>query len=352
MSSEIKKNQKNQNKMLKNIQESVLKFFQKIEVAQKLAHQPLWLAFSGGVDSSVLLHLIFNLGLRPGLIHVNHQVSPHSEAWAQHAKEVAKHYGLPLEIKILPAFHADSGESFEAWARDQRHDIFKEILSAGGLIFLGHHLDDQAETFLLQLLRGAGPKGLSSMPAEKKLGNGFLLRPLLSASREDIENYASFYEIAYVNDESNENLRFKRNVLRHEVLPILKAHFAGCLESVSRAAMLCAHESELLSELIDEKLLDLVNPSEPDVFYFKKNTFQEASPAMQRQLLRAWLMQVLGCSLNQRHLVEIEKLLTAEHWPQACFEVALSGNGNSPKNGKDRIRIFREKMSLRCVKVI
>jgi tRNA(Ile)-lysidine synthase len=343
-----KVDQEDQNllKLTQKIQESASKTLREIVHAES---QSLWLAFSGGVDSSVLLHVIFNLGFKPNLIHINHGFSKNSHAWAEHAQRVAEQYDLKIEIRSLKDLKdlkdqkPEEGESLEAWARDQRHQIFAEILSEGGALFLGHHGDDQAETLLLQLLRGAGPRGLSSMAEQKFLGKGKVLRPLLSISRLEIETYARFYQLSYVTDESNQDLRFKRNALRHEVLPILKQYFPGCLSTISRTARLCADESELLAELIDQKLLAVVNPAEPQCFYFKNSVFQESSPKMQRQLLRGWLGKILHRALNERHLREIEKLLTAEHWSQSKFEVSTGKNS--------RIRIFREKSCLRCIAI-
>ena len=334
-----------------------------------MTKKQLWLAFSGGIDSSVLLKAVCDLGVRPNLIHINHALSINASHWADHAIATGAAYGLRVVVRTLES-QPKLGDSLEAWARECRYEIFRELLSEGGVLLLGHHLDDQAETLLLQLLRGAGPKGLASMANQRMLGNGCLFRPLLSISREKIEIYArecagkeDNADFKWVTDESNENLKFKRNVIRHEVLPILKKHFPGCLSTLERTSRLCADESELLAELVNAELLELVDlgdlshlghlsdlkePSLNDLeksacsrFYFKREGFQKVSPKMRRQLLRAWLQQSLGQGLNERHLGEIEKLLDAEHWSQSKFEVDILVDGRT-----SRALLTREKLCL------
>ncbi len=277
------------------------------------------------MDSSVLLHLLVEAGFKPQLIHINHGLSPQAERWAAHAKQKAEYYQLACEVRCLSS-RPSKGESLEAWARTARYEIFAECLREGGTLVLAHHLDDQAETFLLQGLRGAGPKGLSSMAIKKPFGKGFLFRPLLSLSREELQAYAVVHQLSWVEDESNQNLKFKRNVLRHEILPLLKTHFPGCLSTLSRSARLCAEETEVLNECVQEKLALLVERQTEGShrFYFKREAFRLASPLLQRQLLRAWIFSISAQALNECHLKEIEKLLNAEHWGKSKFEVTAN----------------------------
>lgn len=289
--------------------------------------QKIFLGFSGGLDSSVLLHALWQLDFKPTLIHINHGLSPQANDWALHAKTVAKQYQLPCEVFTLndqPAL----GESIEAWAREARYKIFSSLIQKEDWLLLAHHLDDQAETFFLQLLRGAGPKGLSSMASHHPFGSGFLIRPLLSLSRKEIQAYADQQKLTWISDESNEQIKFKRNFLRHHIFPALKEHFPGCLSTIARSARLCADESEVLNELLQEKLPRLVEEQNPSVsrFYFKRDDFVTASEKLKRQLLRAWIFSVLSQGLNERHVDEIKKLLTAEHWGKSTVEVNSDGS--------------------------
>jgi tRNA(Ile)-lysidine synthase len=311
----------------------------------------LFLGFSGGLDSTVLLHLLCRRGFSPKVIHVHHGLSPLAAEWALHAKKVADHYGLECEVIRLEGAPSP-GESVEAWARQARYRAFEALLTAGSdILFLGHHLDDQAETVLLQLLRGAGPKGLSAMPVEKPCGKGNLLRPLLSVSRENIERYAKAYLVPqgldWIHDESNDDIRFKRNALRHEVIPILRRHFPGCLSTLARSARLCREQEQVLSEWLDPQLVKLTDTEEGGIsrFYFKRNVFSEASPLLKRQLLRRWILSRLSYSVNEKHLTEIEKLLTAEHWSNSMIRLDSVGN-TSAHEGKGRIFFLREKNAL------
>ncbi len=309
-----------------------------------------FVGFSGGLDSTVLLDLLCVNGFSPRVIHVHHGLSPMAGEWALHAKKVADHYGLLCQVIELEG-SPSSGESTEAWARDARYRAFESCLSLeSDMLFLGHHLDDQAETVLLQLLRGAGPKGLSAMALEKPCGKGRLLRPLLSLPRETLERYAKTYllpkGIHWIHDESNDDIRFKRNALRHEVIPVLRAHFPGCLSTLARSARLCAEQEQVLSELLGPKLLSLIHTEgEVSRFYFKRSLFSEASPLLKRQLLRGWIVSCLSYSVNEKHLTEIEKLLTAEHWSKSIISL---GSVNMPRSfeGKGEVFFIREKDAL------
>jgi len=291
---------------------------------------PIWLGYSGGVDSRVLLDVLLQLGESPGLIHVNHGFHREAGLWEKSAEELAEKYALKFRVKRLGG-KVPRGESLEAFARTERLEFFSEVIGTGRIL-LGHQAEDQAETLLLQLLRGAGPRGLSGMGKEKPLGQGRILRPLLHVSREEILDYAKKRQLTWIEDDSNQNERFKRNVLRHQVLPILKQHFPGYLKTLDRSARCCALEHKVLSLWGAEKLGELTDALE-ERFYFKRDLFKDAPIEIQRQLLRLWLEKKLPRPLNERHLQEIEKLMHAEHWPEAFFQLG-------------KLRMAREKESL------
>ena len=197
----------------------------------------LVLGLSGGLDSSVLLHLLRALaprfGYRLGALHVHHALSPNADAWARHCRRACRALGVPLRIERVQVA-ARSRRGLEAAARDARQAAMRR--SRADAIVLAHHLDDQAETVLLQLLRGAGPRGASAMPAIGRLGDKQLLRPLLAVRREEILRYARRHALAWVEDESNTRESITRNYLRHRVAPLLAARFPRWRESLARAA--------------------------------------------------------------------------------------------------------------------
>ena len=202
------------------------------------------IAFSGGRDSSVLLHALRTL--RPELdldvMHVDHAIHPHSAAWAEHCRAFCRGLNLSLNIQRLQA-PAGRG-NLEAWAREQRYHRLSQDLQPGHIIVTAHHRDDQVETFLLNLLRGSGVQGLSAMPRERALGAGVLLRPLLHLDGALIADYASVHELQYLDDPSNASLAHDRNYLRHQIIPRLSARFPQAAENIVRSAALLAEQRD------------------------------------------------------------------------------------------------------------
>jgi len=197
----------------------------------------LLLGLSGGVDSIVLLHLLHaaapRYGYTLGAMHVHHGLSPNADAWARHCRRACRALGVPLGVRRVQV-RAGGGRGLEAAAREARHAAM--LRARADAIVLAHHLDDQAETVLLQLLRGAGPRGASAMPADGRLGAKRLLRPLLGVRREEILRYARRHGLEWVEDESNARESFTRNYLRHRVGPLIAARFPRWRESLARAA--------------------------------------------------------------------------------------------------------------------
>ena len=219
-----------------------------------LRDAPRWyVAFSGGVDSTVLLHLLQrwckNRRLAPPLsaIHINHGLQSAAAEWQLHCESFCRTLGVPLHS--FPASVSAAGRGVEAAARDARYGIFKRQLEAGDVLFLGHHLDDQVETFFLRLLRGAGLQGLAAMPLTRPLGAGRLARPLLGLPRRQLEAYAAEHGLTWVEDPSNEDTDLDRNFLRAQVLPLLASRWPGYRQTVSRAAEHIGDAAALLVEL-------------------------------------------------------------------------------------------------------
>ena len=206
----------------------------------ELLAAPRWyVGFSGGVDSTVLLHLLHawcgaNPGSPPlGAIHINHGMHLAAQDWQGHCTVVCRTLQLPLITRSVDVHVVGGGE---AAAREVRYRAFEEQLPPGAALFLGHHLDDQVETFFLRLLRGAGVEGLAAMPRRRTLGEGLLVRPLLDYGRNEIEHYAAHHSLDYVEDPSNGNTAMDRNFLRAELLPLLASRWPAYRQSVARAS--------------------------------------------------------------------------------------------------------------------
>ncbi len=212
---------------------------------------PHWyVAYSGGLDSTVLLHLLHCWrAANPeapalGAIHINHGLQPASGAWQRHCEAQCRAWQLPC---ITCAVQVQPRGSMEAAARDERYRVFEERLAAGAVLFMGHHLDDQIETFFLRLLRGAGVDGLAGMPRQRDLGMGTLVRPLLDFPRAELESYARHHGLAFVEDPSNRDTAIDRNFLRSRVLPVLGARWPSYRQLVARAIGHLATASEVVT---------------------------------------------------------------------------------------------------------
>lgn len=214
----------------------------------------LLVGLSGGVDSVVLLHLLAQISRqfswRLSALHVHHGISPHADSWAAFCGELCTRYSIPFlveHVDIVPL--RDMG--IEAAARQLRHAALAR--QPADFIVLAHHRDDQAETMLLQLLRGAGVRGASAMPLLKpRQGGAALLRPLLEAERGELESYARAHGLRWVEDESNEDVSYPRNFLRHRVLPVLAQRFPAYRATLARSARHFAEAAELLDALAEQ----------------------------------------------------------------------------------------------------
>src|ERR1043166_4002726 len=209
----------------------------------------LAVALSGGVDSMVLLEAVCALApqhrLQVSAIHVHHGLSPNADAWASFCAEQSAARGLPLATHRL-SLRRERAASLEASARKLRYECF--LAADVDLIALAHHADDQAETLLLQLMRGAGPHGLAAMPAFKP-GRPAFLRPLLALTRDALVAYARARKLSWIEAESNADLRYARNFLRREIAPLLRARFPGYPATLVRAANHQADAAALADEL-------------------------------------------------------------------------------------------------------
>ncbi len=214
------------------------------------------IALSGGLDSHVLLHLAarlrdsvpFPLSLRA--VHVHHGMHPLASAWAMQCATMAHALGIDFHCEKMD-FATLPQKNIEETLRDARYQLFKKILQPDEIVLTAHHQQDQAETVLLQLLRGAGPKGLAAMPLFKAFGIGWHGRPLLSVSRAQLMDYATAHQLQWIDDTSNQNLHYTRNFIRHTILPLLAERQPAVFKNLARVAENCARETALLAECLE-----------------------------------------------------------------------------------------------------
>ncbi|WVD65519.1 tRNA lysidine(34) synthetase TilS [Orbus sturtevantii] len=256
-----------------------------------IGHHHLLVAYSGGVDSSVLLHSLVMLkhhhlpNLDIKAIYIHHGISDNADIWADHCRTQCNVWQIPLIIEKV-SLAVDDG-NIEEQARDARYKVIQKYLTQNVALCTAQHLDDQSETFLLALKRGSGPTGLSAMPESSKIAENLLLRPLLTISRQQIEQYAKEYNLAWVEDESNQDPYYDRNFLRLNVLPMLNQRWPHFNQMVARSAELCHEQQQLLDELLSvtfEQLIDKqLNLSITPLLSF--------SSAKRNTLLRMWFKQ-------------------------------------------------------------
>ena len=219
-------------------------------------NRSILLGLSGGMDSVVLLHLLHTLAphfsWRLSALHVHHGISPNADAWAKFCAELCAHYGIPLHVEHVDIAPLRGAHGIEAAARKLRHAAFAK--QDCDFVALAQHADDQAETLLLQLLRGSGVKGVAAMPQLKPASQNMhaTLRPLLGISRSALLEYAQQHSLRWVEDESNADDSYPRKFLRHRLLPLLEQRFPAYRATLARGAQHFAEAGELLDELAQE----------------------------------------------------------------------------------------------------
>ncbi len=208
---------------------------------------PFLVGFSGGMDSTVLLHALART--HPGrvrAIHVHHGLQPDADHWERHCERFCAKLGIPLHVEHVQVVDVDVGP--EAAARAARHAAFERVLRDGETLVLAHHRDDQAETLLLRALRGSGPDGLAAMRPLRTFAHGLLWRPLLALSRKMLRDHAVHHALGWIEDPSNASIDVDRNFLRQEVMPLLRQRWPGADAAFSRVAALQADALTLLQQ--------------------------------------------------------------------------------------------------------
>ncbi|HEX9626055.1 MAG TPA: tRNA lysidine(34) synthetase TilS [Acidiferrobacterales bacterium] len=268
-------------------------------------------AYSGGLDSHVLLHALSGLRAATGLmlraVHVDHGLHPQSAAWAAHCRQVCAALAVPCRVERVQVAR-DGGDGLEAAARRARYAALAAGLGAGETLLTAHQRDDQAETLLLQLFRGAGVQGLKAMPASQAFGAGRLARPLLDYSRASLREYAQAQGLRWIDDSSNVDTALSRNFLRHQVLPDVRRRWPGVDAALARSARHAAEAAALLDALAEADLA-VCRHAAVCGHGLSVPALRALDPARRRNLLRYWLRRQ-GFHLPQtRHLAEVDAML-------------------------------------------
>lgn len=264
-----------------------------------------WIAYSGGVDSTVLLHYLYtnkeNLSRDIKAVHVNHNISKHSGTWAEHCRQVCYELQIPFELLTLDSGNFE-GYGPEAYARKLRYEAISRLLSTNDMLLTAHHGDDLAETFFLQLMRGAGPEGLAGMPKIRKFEPGWIVRPFLDYTRNQLYSYAVKNKLQWIEDESNSDTSFDRNYIRNQVIPYLKERWPAVTRTFVRSSR---HQADLLEIIKNSAEIDLQNTMGESVNALNIVKFNKLPVARKRNLLRYWLKINSKPSANSSVIDEI-----------------------------------------------
>lgn len=283
-----------------------------------------WLAYSGGIDSHVLLHVLAKhqhqfSDIKFSAVHINHALNPQADQWAEHCRKVCDELQISyidIDVDATPL----AGESPEAKAREARYQAIIRLIREGDCLLTAHHQDDQVETLLLQLMRGSGPKGLAAMPQWANFGAGNLARPFLDVRREDLHAYAIANKLKWIIDESNLDTKFDRNFIRHEIVPKLAQRWPSLAQTISRSARYCAEAVELLEDAAERYLLE-INPDQ--LPYLSVRKLVQLTKAQQRNVIRHWINQHHMNTPSSTQLEQvIEQMLSAapDSMPKVSWE--------------------------------
>lgn len=262
-----------------------------LSISLKHIPAPVAVACSGGLDSIALLHAACEAGLKPIALHIDHGIHPESAAWEKQVLATAMHFGASFASERVTGLSGDM-PSLENAARNARHAALARLCEAHGIqtLLLAHHANDQAETVLLNLLRGSGLGGVG-MPASRTVGGATWLRPWLNVSRKAIEAYAAQHALSWVEDPSNTDQTLRRNAVRHTLWPVVQAVEPRALPSLLRFASI-AQEAATTEQALALQCLQPHIQSNHGLDWYAAS--KGHAPAVQAALLRAWL-GLLGC---------------------------------------------------------
>lgn len=287
------------------------------EALAGLAPTHVWVAYSGGADSSALLVLAREWGQARNVpvraVHVNHGLHSGADEWARRCQRQAAALGVALEV-LAVTLPEKPAEGVEAAAREARYAALAGRLGSGEVLLTAQHADDQLETFLLQALRGAGPSGLAAMPAQARLGPGWLVRPLLDCSRTELAELVAAHGLDVIVDPSNTDPALDRSYLRNEVLPALYRRWPSAAVTVSRSAALSAEAAELVESVGKVELARWLD----DAGRLSAPGLLGLDPPRQHAVLRSWLAW-RGLTVPSR--VKLQAMIT---------EVAGAGHARNP----------------------
>ena len=247
-----------------------------------------WVAYSGGVDSHVLLHTFYlnkqHITAELNAIHVNHGISQYADSWQLHCQKICENYQIKYaSFKIQ---QETPKKNIENWARQQRYTIFSDLMGQNDILFTAHHINDQAETFLLRLMRGSGCDGLSAIKKIKTYKTGWLIRPLLNYTKAEILAFAKKQSLKWIEDESNQDNKLDRNLIRQEIIPKLENRWPSAVKLISKASNHQSDAAEFIYEISQQDIKEITTTRSNIISI---NSLKKFSYVRQKNALRLWL---------------------------------------------------------------
>ena len=280
------------------------------------------IAFSGGMDSTVLLHVMKNIideKSQIRAIHINHNIVDNSKVWTKTCKSICKNFGIDIEIISLEVTH--NGYGLEAAARDERYEKLKEILYENEYLLTAHHEEDQMETVFLRMARGTGLDGLQGINEKYSFGEGIIFRPMLEVSKTSVMDYAKEHQLKWVEDSSNQDTHFDRNFLRKKIIPQFRERWPSIASSVSRLSQLSAQNIKILNQIAEEDIGPIANMNELPLAKLLDKSFERANNMLRYIILANGMsipsMKTLQDGLKEMLDPETDKSVIA--WKDYCI---------------------------------
>ena len=280
------------------------------------------IAFSGGMDSTVLLHVMKNIideKSQIRAIHINHNIVDNSKVWTRTCKSICKNFGIDIEIISLEVTH--NGYGLEAAARDERYKKLKEKLYENEYLLTAHHEEDQMETVFLRMARGTGLDGLQGINEKYSFGEGIIFRPMLEVSKTSVMDYAKEHQLKWVEDSSNQDTHFDRNFLRKKIIPQFRERWPSIASSVSRLSQLSAQNIKILNQIAEEDIGPIANMNELPLAKLLDKSFERANNMLRYIILANGMsipsMKTLQDGLKEMLDPETDKSVIA--WKDYCI---------------------------------
>ena len=298
----------------------------------------VYIAYSGGIDSHVLLHLCalrHELKDKITAVYVHHGLQAEADDWARHCQTTAEQLGVNFLLRHVNA-QPMPGQSPEEAARNARYNAFKPLIGPNDILLLAQHREDQLETVLLQLFRGSGLRGLSGMQDITPFGQGNMLRPLLNIAKRELNEYARAHALNWVEDPSNQSSDYDRNFLRNEIVPLLKQRWPALDKTVGRSARHCADADSLLAETVGDLFGEVFNAAD--------NTLSiphllQLEPLRRALVIRQWFKLL---TLKMPSQAFVDRIFTEVIGASAQRDPVLSGRGYCVRRYRDQLYCLKQ----------